>query len=270
MVRCKVFAPIFLFVSICAFALQTGSGRPEFAVGSIRPSHSEGRPEVGNFNGRGYGKNATLKMIMATAYQVPAFQISGGPKWVDSDRFDIEARAEDPQMGYVQLRLMMQSLLEDRFRLKLHREMRESAVYLLVAIKGGPKMTSSTDQATPDATGPSSSPADGPPRGGAVVGRGMLTANAATMAVLARLLTSELGRSVLDQTNLKGRFDVRLRWTPDDRAAPSQDRTDSDATGADLPGLFTALREQLGIEVKSGHGPVEFLAIDSAEKPSPN
>jgi uncharacterized protein (TIGR03435 family) len=95
--------------------------------------------------------------------------------------------------------------------------------------------------------------------------------NAATMAVLAKMLTSELGRPVLDQTNLKSRFDLRLRWTPDalsDSASP--DGTgDPDASGTDLPGLFTALREQLGIEVKAARGPVEFLVIDSAEKPSP-
>src|ERR1700687_3662917 len=141
MVSRKMVPSIFLLVLTCAVAQQTDGARPEFAVGSIRPSNSEGRPEVGNFNGRGYGKNATLKMMVATAYQVSAFQISGGPKWVDSDRFDIEARAEDPKTGYIQLRLMMQSLLEDRFRLKLHRETRESAVYLLVTTKGGPKMT---------------------------------------------------------------------------------------------------------------------------------
>jgi uncharacterized protein (TIGR03435 family) len=261
---------IFFACFTCAFAQQAGPKRPEFAVGSIRPSNSEGRPEVGNFNGRGYGKNATLKMMMATAYQVPDFQISGGPKWIDSERFDIEARAEDPKTGYIQLRLMMQSLLEDRFRLKLHRETRESAVYLLVTTKGGSKMTPSTDQATPDATVPSSSPADGPPRGGVLMGRGMLMSNAVTMSVLAKLLTSELGRPVLDQTSLKSRFDIRLRWTPDAQVAPGPGGTDSDATGTDLPGLFTALREQLGIEIKSGRGPVEFLAIDSAEKPSPN
>ena len=269
MVRFKRITSISLVVLTCVLAQQTGSKRPEFAVGSIRPSNSEGRPEVGNFNGRGYGKNATLKMIMATAYQVPAFQISGGPKWVDSDRFNIEARAEDPTTGYIQLRLMTQSLLEDRFRLKLHRETRESAVYLLVTTKGGPKMTPSIDQATPDATGPSFSPADGPLRGGAVKGRGMLVTNAATMSVLANLLTSELGRPVLDQTKLKTRFDIRLRWTPDPLAATGPDGKDSDA-GTDLPGLFTALREQLGIEIKSGRGPVEFLVIDSAEKPLPN
>jgi uncharacterized protein (TIGR03435 family) len=210
--------------------------------------------------------------MMATAYQVPVFQISGGPKWVDSDRFDIEARADDPRTGYVQLRLMMQSLLEDRFRLKLHSETRTSSVYLLVTTKGTPKMTPSTDQTTPDATGPPSSPTDGPTRGGVLIGRSLLMTNAATMSVLAKMLASELGRPVLDQTSLESRFDIHLRWTPDvlsDAASPDG-ADDPDASGTDLPGLFTALREQLGIELKSGRGPVEFLVIDSAEKPSPN
>jgi uncharacterized protein (TIGR03435 family) len=135
MVRYKISALLLLAALTCALAEQTASKRLEFAVGSVHPSSSEGRPEIGNFNGRGYGKNATLKMMMATAYQVPVFQISGGPKWVDSDRFDIEARAEDPKTGYIQLRLMMQSLLEDRFGLKLRREMRGSSVYVLVVSK---------------------------------------------------------------------------------------------------------------------------------------
>jgi uncharacterized protein (TIGR03435 family) len=210
-------------------------------------------------------------MMMATAYQVPAFQISGGPKWVDSDRFDIEARATDPKTGYIQLRLMMQSLLEDRFRLKLHRETRQSSVYLLVTTSGGPKMTPSADQTTPDAAHPSSASTDGPPRGSALLGRGMLVTNAATMSVLAGILTAELGRPVLDQTNLRSRFDIRLRWTPDAQPTASPDGTsDPDASGTDLPGLFTALREQLGIEAKSARRAVEFLVIDSAEKPSPD
>ena len=130
----------------------------------------------------------------------------------------------------------------------------------------------SADLTTPDAGGPSSVSTAGPPRGSALIGRGMLMANAATMSVLAKILASELGRPILDQTNLKSRFDIRLRWTPDPLTyAASPDGTDDpDASGTDLPGLFTALREQLGIEVKSAKGLVEFLVIDSAEKPSPN
>jgi len=260
-----------LLVVLLEAAEQTSDrGRPQFAVASVRPSKSEARPEIGNSNGRGRAKNATLKMIMATAYQVPIFQISGGPAWVDSERFDIEAKAEDPKTGYIQLRLMMQSLLEDRFRLRLHRETRVSSVYFLVTSKGGARMSRSADQTSPDATGPPSSPADGPPRGSVLMGAGILLANAASMSVLAKVLTPELEHPVLDRTDLNGRYDVRLKWMPEIQSADAPGGREAATSTLDLPGLFTALREQLGLELKAGRGPVEFLRIDSAEKPSPN
>jgi uncharacterized protein (TIGR03435 family) len=240
-------------------AACTAGGRPEFAVTSVKPDSSPSRPEVGNFNGRGYAKHATLKMIIATAYQVPVFQISGGPAWVDSDRFEVEGKADDPTTGYVPLRLMMQSLLEDRFHLKVHRETRVAPVFSLVIAKGNLKLRLSADQTSPDASDPGSSPDGGPPRGSVLMSPGMIMANAASMAVVTRVLTPELERPVLDRTNLTGRFDIRLQWMPDGTANTS-----------DLPTIFTALREQLGLELKSARGPVEFLVIDSAVKPSPN
>jgi len=184
---------LFLVAQACALAQTADHRRPEFAVGSVKPSNSLGSPEVGNFNGRGSGKNATLKMVMATAYQVPIFQISGGPAWTDSERFDVEGKAEDPKTGYVQLRLMMQSLLEDRFHLRVHRETRVSSVYFLKTTKGGVKMNLSADQTSPDASGPSSSPADGPPRGSVMIGPGMLMTNAAPMPVLAKVTYAGAG-----------------------------------------------------------------------------
>ena len=260
----------FLWLALAEVRGQTAdSARPEFAVASVKPSNSIGRPEIGNFNGRGHAKNATLKMIMATAYQVPVFLISGGPAWADSQTFDIEGKAEDPKTGYVQLRLMMQSLLEDRFHLRLHREIRVSSVYSLVTSKGGVTLSRSADQTSPDATGPSSSP-DDPPRGSVLVGPGLLVANAASMPVLAKVLTPELERPVLDKTNLIGRYDIRLRWTPEIQPTVGTGGQETERNAPDLPGLFTALREQTGLELKAGRGPVEILVIDSAEKPSPN
>jgi len=254
----------FLLLTLEAQTLT--SGNPGFDVSSVKPANAPGRPEIGNSNGRGYAKNATLKMIMATAYQVPAFQISGGPGWADSDRFDVEGKASDPKTGYIQLRLMMQALLEDRFHLKVHRATRVSSVYSLVVARGGVKMTPSADQISPDASGSASSPADGPPRGGALMGPGMFIANASPVSVIARTLTPEMERPVLDRTNLNGRFDVRLEWMPDARFAGGT----APANAANLPTIFTALREQLGLELKSDRGPVEFLVIDSVEKPLPN
>jgi uncharacterized protein (TIGR03435 family) len=275
-------AAIVLFGCLFGISLGCIAGaqdlpRPEFAVASVKPStalgkprNSPGRPEVGNSNGRGHAKDATLKMIMATAYQVPTFQISGGPGWVDSERFDVEARAEDLKTGYSQLRLMMQSLLEDRFRLRVHRETRVSSVYFLVISKGGVKTNLSADQTSPDETLPPSSPFDGPPRGRALMGPGMFIANATPMSVLVKVLTPELARPVIDKTNLNGRYDIRLKWMPEVQPAGVAGGADAAANAADLPGVFTALREQLGLELKPDRGPVEFLVIDFAEKPSPN
>src|SRR5579862_5375684 len=127
-----------LWASLGEVRAQTAERRrPEFAVASVKVSNSAGRSEISNFNGRSHAKNATLKGIMATAWQIPIFQISGGPAWISSEHFDIEGKAEDPTTGYVQLRLMMQSLLEDRFHLRLHRETRVSPVYSLVTFRGG-------------------------------------------------------------------------------------------------------------------------------------
>jgi len=102
------------------------------------------------------------------------------------------------------------------------------------------------------------------------MGPGMLVANAASMSVLAKVLTPELERPVRDKTSLNGRYDIRLKWMPEIRLAGGAGGQDTQPNVPDLPGLFTALREQLGVELKADRGPVGFLTIDSAEKPSPN
>jgi uncharacterized protein (TIGR03435 family) len=249
-------------VALAATLLAGLAAGQTFDVASVKQGDSAGRPEVGNSNGRSTAKNATLKTIMATAYQVPAFQISGGPGWVDSDRFDIEAEASDLKTGYVQLRLMMRSLLEDRFHMKVHREIRVSSLFSLVVAKGGLKVKLSPDQMSPDASG-SAGPTDGPPRGRILMGPGVIVANAVSLSLLAKVLTPEMERPILDRTDLIGRFDFRLTWMPGSGGAGA-------VNAEDLPSIFTALREQLGLELKSERGPVEFLVIDSAERPSPN
>lgn len=203
---------------------------------------------------------------MATAYQVPIFQILGGPAWTNSERFDIEARAEDPNTGYVQLRLMMQSLLEDRFHLHLRRETRVASIYLLETSRGGVKMGRSADQTSPDARPGTPPPNDDPPRGRALSGPGLLEGNAVPMALFVKLLIPQVERTVIDKTNLDGRYDIHLKWTPEQPSGGD----DNAPNVSDLPGLLTALREQLGLELRAGRGPVEFLKIDFAGQPSPN
>ena len=131
-------------------------------------------------------------------------------------------------------------------------------------------MSLSDDQTSPDATEPSSSPTDGPPRGSILKGSGMLIANAVSMSIFAKVLTPELERPVLDKTNLNGRYDIRLKWAPENQPADGAGNQAAAPSPPDLPGLLTALREQLGLEIKADRGPVEFLIIDSAEKPTPN
>ena len=118
----------------------SSSALPKFAVTSVKPNNTNCCEEGGVGNGKGGGKNVTLKALIGVAYQVQQFQVSGGPSWIGSDRFDVEGKAEDVKTDFAQLRLMLQSLLADRFQLQIHRETKQSPIYALVVAKGGPKI----------------------------------------------------------------------------------------------------------------------------------
>ena len=129
-------AAFWLTLSVVAIAAvgapsfgQGRSGlRPSFEVASIKPSKTNSGVTAGVGNGQGGGRNITLKMLIAAAYRVQEFQIVGGPRWIGSDRFDVEGKAENPKADPDQLRLMLQSLLEDRFQLKLRRESKQAPI----------------------------------------------------------------------------------------------------------------------------------------------
>jgi bla regulator protein blaR1 len=257
------------------------TARPEFAVTSVKPNKTGCCVVGGVGNGGGGGRDVTLKFLLAFAYRLQQFQISGGPKWMDSDRFDVEGKADDPKASFDQLRLMLQSLLEDRFKLKLHRETKESRVYALVVGKGGPKIKLSSDQLSPDVNGPAP-PGAGPNRGAIRGGEGILVGNAVTLSWFAASLSPRVNRLIIDKTNLAGRFDIRLRWAPGpaelpfDSAGNKIPRTIIDMNGVTVgpdssgPSIFSAIQEQLGLKLESAKAPVEVLVIDHAEKPSPN
>jgi len=207
--------------------------------------------------------------LIALAYRIPSFQIAGGASWVSSDRFDVECKAEDPKTDNGQLRLMLQSMLEDRFRLQLHRETKESAVYALVVAKGGPKIKSSSDQTSPDDVGPAQT-GDGPNHGGVLLGNGLLIGNAVALSRFATVLSPQLERMIVDRTNLAGRFDIRLHWTPDARELPQDVTGRPSQNDSDAPSIFTAIQEQLGLKLEPAKGPVEVIVIDHAERPTVN
>jgi len=167
---------------------------------------------------------------------------------------------------------MLRSLLEDRFRLKLHRETKESPVYALVPAKGGPKVKLSADQASSsDVNGPSPAGAAGPNHGAFRFGPGSMIGNAVTLALFAKFLSQRLDRVVIDKTNLSGRFDIQLQWAPDigenplDLGGHTIPLADSSR-----PSIFAPVQEQLGLRLESAKDPVEVLVIDYVEQPTAN
>ena len=227
-----------------------------FDAASIKPA----KPGVRGYSirplpGRLSASNATLAMQMAEAYHVYDFQISGGPKWLNADRYDIEAKAaEDTKPTETQLRGMLQQLLADRFKLVVHRETRELPVYRLEVGKGGPKFQASKDS-------------DAPPEF-RVFQRRQITAARAPLAYLVEALSFLVGRPVLDQTGLDGKYDYKLEWTPDE----TQVRSDEAAPQLEgnVPSLASAIQEQMGLRLQSQKGPVEMIVIERAEKASVN
>lgn len=228
----------------------------------------------------------TLQQIISVAYGVERFQISGGPSWLPSERFDIEAKMDAATAGALKKlsqdqrvlaqQQMLQALLADRFQLTVHRETNELTTYTLVIGKGGPKL----QEAKPGDTYPNAHAApDGTHLGAGSMWGGVLdgevTAQAVPIAKLAQNLTQMLGHPVLDETELKGIYDFKLQFTPDDRLQPPSGLAPSTRlpvppADSNAPSLFDALQEQLGLKLESGKGPVEVIVIDHAQRPSPN
>ncbi len=201
----------------------------------------------------------TLKDLIAFAYQLDRSQILGGPKWMASDRYDVLGKpdtAAKPSLGDV--RLLLQTLVEDRWQLKFHRERKEMPVLVLTVAKGGPKMKARTEGDGGGAT-----------RLALKGGGPNLPARNASMKQLAELLQSFVfERPVLDKTGLTGSFDFTLTWKPE----PDQFRGkgESMVSNPDDPDIFKALQEQLGLKLDSSKEQTEVIVIDSVERPSDN
>jgi len=205
---------------------------------------------------------------------VRAVAIEGGPSWLDSDRFEINARAEGGTSQITMAGPMMQALLEDRFNLKIHREIREVPAYALTVTKGGPKLKPFREgDCTPiplDLILSTFPPPDIPPNdhycrsGGATKGGVQaIDVQATTLDDFARMhLALFAGRPIINKTGIPGRFDFHLEFAPDESTPPGEPPAG--------PTIFTALEQQLGLKLESTRGPGEFLVIDSIAKPSQN
>jgi uncharacterized protein (TIGR03435 family) len=278
---------------------QSPVQRPEFEVASIKPNVELGpRVFIGERSpGTFSAENVTLQNLIQEAYgsasehwlpyrKAPqqGLPILGGPGWAGSDRFDITAKSTGPRRrtsgvtkeAQVQMDLMLRALLEDRFRLKLHRETKDLPVFAMTVAKGGLKLGhQSCVTFNPDSL-PTIVPGQKPPNycGSARIGRTgadwTLDGAAMSMNDLAGTLSLLIGsRPVIDRTGFTGLFDVHMQWTP----GPGQPGdADKPASSDDVGGqsVFTVLHRQLGLELKTDMGPVEILVIDHVEKPSVN
>ena len=280
-----------LFICTSVFAQAPGQSKPSFEVASIRPNNSG---EIGMSislkpGGRFVATNVPLWFVLTYAYRVREFQVIGGPDWIRSDRWDIQARAEegsvprddsiDPRIPD-QIALRTQLLVEDRFQLKFHRETRELPVYELTVTKGGPKIKLSDDQTPPRPNErgdkPSSPESDRKvPRGEVHVGSGQFEASAMEFGTFVYVFSLQFGRTIMDKTGLKGLYDIKLQWTPELGQEPGTIDLLPGATApvppSEIgPSIFTAIQEQLGLKLESTKGPVDVLVIDSVQKPTGN
>ena len=226
-----------------------------------------------------------MKELIGYAYSVRWWQIEGGPDWIDSLRWNVEAKADekivnaypepgDPLAPDV-IALMLQSLLEDHFKLTIHHQTKESSVYSLVVADGGPKIELDPDQSPPVRFEPEMLKWQKElRRGEARIGSGSIEARAISITnFINGCLLFRSDRPIMDRTNLKDRYNIKMKWSlggadlvrPTDASSPALD-----ATRNFTPAFFAALQEQLGLMLESGEAPVDFLVITGVQKPSKN
>jgi uncharacterized protein (TIGR03435 family) len=222
----------------------------EFDVASVKPNQTDsGHTSIDRNGGVLRMTNVTLKACISLAYGLTEAQVSG-PGWLDSEEYDIVAKAPSGA-GENQQPAMLRALLADRFKLALHRDTKEIPIYALVVAKNGAKIK------------PDESPEQGD--GNRSSSRGHLTASGTSMAQLATFLAgprADLGRPVVDKTGLDDVFSFTLDWTPDSMTSEPNGALRKDAK----PPLLTAVQEQLGLKLEGQKAPVEIVVVDRAEK----
>ena len=244
-----------------AFA-QPPAGAPAFEVASVKPARppSENNLRVSMTGDAGSVRfsNVTLRDVMTRAYSVKDHQITA-PDWLRSERYDIVAKL--PQgASRDQIPAMLETLLAERFQLKLHRETKVMPIYALVAGKNGPKLRETTESTGGMRMSMS-------PKGRQMSGK-------VTIKALSDALSRMMDRPVMDMTELKGTYDVNLEWVADEnqpglfgpgprRPEGAQERAPDRGEG---PSIFTAVQEQLGLRLEARKSPVEILVVDHVEK----
>lgn len=258
-IRRVALAPALMAVGISALMAQSPQMRtdanPVFEVATIKPSESGGvslkLSEAGIFESSG----TTFSFLIKFAYDLHASQIIGGPSWLETERFDVTGKPDQPgKPSLTQLKAMIRKLLADRFQVSVRQEKRELPVYAITVAKSGGKLTKND-------TNPNGVWAGG-------IGPRSLSYKNITMGEFAAVLQqagTTVDRPVVDQTSLgSARYDLAMKWTP---LQPDGERA---ADNAGAPDLFTAFQEQLGLKLEATKASIDVLVIDHVEKPSAN
>jgi uncharacterized protein (TIGR03435 family) len=238
-----------LIAAILLTTLADAQSPPEFEVASIKPTPQDVDSGTSDLlpGGRFRATNKTVQWLMRAALGISNDQILGGPDWVRTESFDIDAKTGTPaNMTPELLKPLLLRLLADRFKLRFHAETRQGPVYFLSAERNKPKLKAHTGD-----SGPSMS-------NSATDGKMTFKATRVSMPDFASFLTGQLHRPVIDHTGISGEFDFALEWAPDQNPDSS------------VASVFTAIREELGLKLESGKGPLGIAVIDSIEKPSEN
>ena len=249
-----------------------------FEVATIKPNNTRVSRGVPGFTADGYHFDyVRLRTLMMQAYGVPGFQVAGGPAWLDTEFYNVEAKMDGPTADALrklrpeQLKLvrqkMLQSLLEERFGLKVHREDRDGPIYVMVVANGGPKM----HEPNPNDDGKFDNADGTPTQGYAEVTRSGFIVHAYSTSKIATLLASAVQRPVVDKTGLSGTYDFTLEFARELSVTAAANGEDPDSDNGPGPvSIFTAVQQQLGLRLQPGKGPVEVIVIDHVERPSGN
>lgn len=277
------FLPVFGFWSALLFPATAPAGvaeqpRHAFDVATIKPSSTTNTPppSVDISPDRFQATGMTLKELIKIAWNLNYAandQVAGGPPWVSTTRFDLDAKEDvalsaeiaklPRQQQGEQVRAMLRDLITQRFHLELHHETRQLTVYDLIVAKGGPKLLPAADPSTAKTTDKPSKPS----RWIRIAGVGDLEGYSADISTLVTVLSMQPevgGRLVLDKTGLTGSYDFTLKWTPDIFLGANESAANAG------PSLFTALQEELGLRLESARAPVDQIVIDAVSPPVAN
>jgi uncharacterized protein (TIGR03435 family) len=253
--------------AFCACA-QTVEPRLTFDVISVKARAGDAQNLVFRGDPEGVHLEGPLSFFVRFAYAAQDYQLVGGPSWINSEIYVVEGKASSAHSSQ-EMRRMLQAALEDRFALKTHRETKEGPIYSLVVARKGSKMKPWVEGSCDPSPGKLLEPGTTPC--GYRPGLGTLDSRGLSVAGLADFLSSIMGRPVVDDTGLTGRFDFKLEYKVDQSTAGFGVQAAAESNANDTrPTIFTALQEQLGLQLKSGTGSREYLVIDNAQKPSEN